>query len=297
MSLSELDARAGTGNWEAFPHSEVPRVLEAAEDWQRQLDGLERPWLCWCVDNDWCVLQQRLVQSCGWTPVVGTDGRVVSPTVVEGAVFVDFNARLQLPVMWMHFPLEFVFAFCDRLAFWHSDMLPPAPVMRQIASEFETIRPGEYLGVYDAPGVSQRLRRLWKGVRRLDRYWLRNWNAKRWFEVVGCTTAGASRSQFDHGCGIWRHIERHPHADERLRRSTPHYDHGVGVWHWSRHCPGRVRALTVDINAYHYVTKGRSRVADRTSGVQKGRALMNAYDLRSIADRLALEPVTIRCPD
>jgi hypothetical protein len=282
-------SRIGTGNWGAFPHDRVPLVLEAAKDWRRALSGIERPWLCWCVHDDWCVLQQRLVQSCGWTPVVGTDGRVSSPTVLEGSVFVDFNAKLRLPVMWMHFPLEFAFAFCDRLAFWHSDVLPPVAVMKEVGAEFEAIRPGEYIGVFDHPGTRMRLRRLWRGIRRLDPERLWNLNAKRYFEVIGCTTAEASRQQFECGCGIWRHIDRHPNASANVRSGRrPHYEHGVGVWYWQTMFGGRARKLSVDIDPYHYVTKGRSRFRNSTGEQEKGTALRQAFQLNELAHTLGL---------
>jgi hypothetical protein len=280
--------RIGTGNWGAFPHDRLPEVLDAAKAWREALSGIERPWLCWCVHDDWCVLQQRLVQSCGWTPIVGTDGRVQNPTVLDGAVFVDFNASLHLPVMWMHFPLEFVFAFCDRLAFWHSDVLPPVPAMRALAAEFGAIEPGEYVGVFESSGTRQQLRRLWKGVRRFEMYRLWNWNARRWFEVVGCTTADASRSQFEHGCGMWRHIERHPNAPERFRRARPHYDHGVGVWYWQSLFGGRTRRLETDVEPYHYVTKGSSRVRSSRGDEDKGTALRRAFALDDLIPTLGL---------
>ena len=59
--------------------------------------------------------------------------------VVPGAVVVDFNADLQLPVLYPHFPLEFAFLFGDRIAFWHSDLLLPEPRMREMAKLFADV--------------------------------------------------------------------------------------------------------------------------------------------------------------
>jgi hypothetical protein len=278
----------GTGNWGAFPHDRVTEVLNAAETWRRGFSGIERPWLCWCVNDDWCILQQRLVQSCGWTPVVGTDGRVARPTVLKGSVFVDFNAGLRLPVMWMHFPLEFVFAFSDRLAFWHSDVLPPVGIMKLIAAEFDGIQPGEYIGVFDDPGLWMRLRRVVRGILWRQPRKLRNWNAKRWFEAIGCTTAEASRQQFECGCGIWRYIDRHPNASVTVRAALPHYEHGVGIRYWEVMFGGRARKLSVDIDPYHYVTKGKLRTRNSTGQQEKGMALQQSFQLKEIARTLGL---------
>lgn len=288
MSLSHLPPRAGVGNWAAFPHDCVPQVEVAAREWRKAVDGVAKPWLCWCVHDDWCAVQQRLVQACGWTPVVGTDGRVASPTVLPGSVFVDFNRTLKLPVMWMHFPLEFVHLFCDRLAFWHSDVLPPVQVMNTMAAEFDAIRPGEYVGVSDPPGIQQRLRRLWRGVSRMSGYWLKNWNAKRWFEVVGCTTADASRRQFESGCGMWRHIEQHPNAPAQWRGKPVHYDHGVGLWYWQTYCEGRALPLGIDVDPFHYTTKGGRRISGDSRGTAKGANLTANHRLDQISASLGL---------
>src|SRR5688572_6478191 len=90
----------GTGNWRVFPKTSLPVVFDAAEEWKAALAGVERPWLCWSVDEDWCLVQQKLVAAAGWTPVVGTDGLVPVPRLIKEAVFVDFNRRLRLPMMW-----------------------------------------------------------------------------------------------------------------------------------------------------------------------------------------------------
>src|SRR5689334_20035557 len=58
----------GHGNWE---HYKLPLdgIYAAAAEWKKALEGVEKPWLCWNVSPRWCVLQQRLVQEVGWTPV------------------------------------------------------------------------------------------------------------------------------------------------------------------------------------------------------------------------------------
>src|SRR5690242_11726161 len=86
--------RLGTANWRAFQalDFDLDQIFSAAERWKEHLQGIESPWLVWSIDGDWCYLQQRLVQSIGWTPVVGFDPRAGAPTrLVPGAVLVDFN--------------------------------------------------------------------------------------------------------------------------------------------------------------------------------------------------------------
>src|SRR5579859_7267527 len=98
---------AGTGDWSLTPPDIVDRIRVAAEEWKHELAGVSKPWLCWNINDRWCVLQQRLLLEIGWTPVIGCDPRVESCSVLSGAVKIDFNRRFDLPVMWPHFPLEF----------------------------------------------------------------------------------------------------------------------------------------------------------------------------------------------
>lgn len=250
-ALATQEGIVGTGNWRVFPKAMLPRVLDAGAEWKSILRGVERPWLCWCVDEAWCLVQQKLVAAAGWTPVVGTDGSVAAPPLVPGAVFVDFNEHLRLPIMWMHFPLEFAFTFAQTLAFWHSDVLPPVSMMRRIAAEFDAIRDGELIGVRrERVGFVQQAKRLLKGKPLFYR---------RWFEVVGCTTAGASASQFENGCGWWRYPQLHPNARDWIQNAYAR-EHGVGIWYWEKYCGGQTRELSSDVNAHHYSTNNRQYV-------------------------------------
>ena len=223
--------RLGNGNWAGLAQSglSLADLLEAAEEWAAPLAGVERPWLCWNVDDAWCVVQQRLVRDAGWTPLVGFDPRVGPPPLVDGAVCIDFNRRLGLPTMWLHFPLEFAFVFCDRLAFWHADCLLRRGKMATLAAMFESLRDGEMAAVLPSEGWRARLRPKQR------RYW----------EVVGCTTRGASRSQFDNGCGWWMNFAMHPSnsAAERARRAAYYWDCGTGIRFWHRQQAGTVHLI------------------------------------------------------
>ena len=75
-----------------------------------------------------------------WTPVVGYDPRSGVPAkLVPGAVLIDFNADLKLPILYMHFPIDFIFAFAPRLAFWHSDLLCTRDNMQYLVERFQII--------------------------------------------------------------------------------------------------------------------------------------------------------------
>jgi hypothetical protein len=282
-ALSAKEGIVGTGNWRVFPKTSLPLVFEVAAEWKAALEGVERPWLCWCVDDDWCLVQQRLVAAAGWTPVVGTDGSRPMPRLTNNAVFVDFNRQLGLPMMWMHFPLEFAFCFAKKLAFWHSDVLPPVSLMQRIAAEFETITDGQFIGVCrENVGIAQRVKRLIKGKPLFYR---------RWFEVIGCTTDGASRSQFDNGCGWWRYPQLHPNAREWIQNAYPR-EHGVGVWFWEKYCAGQARQLSTDINQYHYSTNNRQYIRRWTNegriGDSKRIELRRSFNLDGIVKGLGL---------
>lgn len=109
---------------------------------------MERPWLCWNVHDDWCLLQQKLVVRAGWTPVVGFDPRCGPPQkLVREAILIDFNQHLRLPNMLMHVPLEFVFLFADKLAFWHSDLLVPEAIMMETSALFTQLEQGQTAAV------------------------------------------------------------------------------------------------------------------------------------------------------
>ncbi len=283
------EGRIGTGDWSRFPADRFGDIEQAATEWKRQLTGIARPWLCWCIEPEWCYVQQQLVAAVGWTPVVGTDGRHPSPPLIPGAVFVDFNAQLQLPGMWMHFPLEFVFLFTDRLAFWHSDVLPPLDAMKGLAAQFERIHPDELIATRKDIGFFYMVRRILRGKR------IRG--VAGWTEIAGCVSAGASRSQFEHGCGWWRGLAQHPHASPRVVALNPHWEHGVGIRHWERLFGGRVTPLAVDIAPYHYSRAGRAghryrrALEGRTQVGSKVSELTENFDLAAIVAELGLPVV------
>ena len=275
----------GTGNWRWFPREDLPRVSEAAERWKAALAGVEKPWLCWCVDDDWNWWQQQLVVRVGWTPVVGTDGRVPRPRLVKDAVFIDFNEHLQYPVMWMHFPLDFVHLFCERLAFWHSDLLPPLDKMQRAARQFDAMPQGSIVAVdMTRVGLGQRIRRYLKG---------RQFNAKRYFELLGCTTAEASRANFECGCGWWKFFNYHVNFHAEAIGNPPHFDNGTGIWYWKKYFQGDVRKLAVNVHPYHYSTNRRDyqRARDeRGKPISSKYAELNtSYDIQQIVAGLGRE--------
>jgi hypothetical protein len=269
--------RAARGNWEAF---DVPmnRVQEIVSEWADALKGVDKPWLCWNVSERWCLLQQRLVQEAGWTPVIGTDPRTGLPRALPGSIVIDFNKGFQFPVLHPIMVLEFVFLFADRFAFWHSDLLCRLEVMEYLASTFASLRDGELAAVPDKGG----LRYLFNT--RKHRYW----------ELACCTTRGASRDQFEKGAGWWRHIAAHPNCtdpDERRRRRGVAYDHGGGIMYWKRRYGGKVIELDAKRIAEGQCTSINRPDYKRVSGANLRnlpQELDQNYDLEEVAGRLGL---------
>lgn len=224
-------AHVGQGNWRAFRTIgfSLSDFLEIARGWAAEFSGIDRPWLCWNVDDEWSVVQQRLVASIGWTPVVGFDPRVGPPRqIARGAVIVDFNRELGLPVLYPHFPIEFVFLFCKKMAFWHSDLLVRDRKLRQVAALFEGLEDGQTVATSG-----------WAGWRTAF-----STRKKRYCEVIGCTTARASRDQFEKGCGWWMDYWAHPNQKQgEWIKPRYYWDHGAGIYYWHRHEKGDCKVL------------------------------------------------------
>lgn len=270
----------GTGNWEAFHMLGIRMadLLEEAARWGEVLRQIERPWLCWNVDSDWSIIQQRQVLDVGWTPVVGFDPRVGPPDLAPGAVLIDFNARLKLPTMWLHFPMEFAFQYCKRLAFWHADCLVRRDRLKRYAEMFAALPDGEMAAVVPTEG--------WRALLAPKK--------KRYWEVIGCTTAGASRSQFEHGSGWWVYFSKHPNAPaaEQALRESYHWECGVGIRYWERKYGGRVHAIPeADIAEGHFTLIGRKdykRASPPHFKRDLSRELSLNNDLRQACEKLGL---------
>lgn len=240
---------AGIGNWEGFLSSPytLHDIIAVADEWRQLLAGIERPWLCWNVDPTWCLLQQHMVAEVGWTPVVGYDPRVGPPPLVPGAVLIDFNRRFGFGTMYPHFPLEFAFAFVERLAFWHADLLMSMEQLQGFARRFENLQDGRMIVVEPTPTWRQR----YTSASKTRRYW----------ELLGCTTQGASRSNFDQGCGWWLCFYLHPNCPgdaERKRRTELYWDCGVGIRYWQQACGGDLEVIPeIEVDAGHFTRMRR----------------------------------------
>ena len=229
-----VDSPAGTGNWHAF---NVPwdQVTAAAEGWRNIVRGQPKLWLCWNVNDSWCLLQQKLVKEVGWTPVVGWDPMcgVGRPPLVPGALEVDFNSGLGIPSLFMHVPLELAFLWIeDKLAFWHSDLVLSRAKMRYLAERFDRLQGDEMAAVFS-----------YGGLRNIFRF-----AAHRYWELAGCTTRGVSGDQFGKGSGWWKNIAYHANAprdsEEQQRRKALFREHGVGIRYWEKRYGGKVRSLS-----------------------------------------------------
>jgi hypothetical protein len=271
--------RNGSGNWNEF---DIPlsAVFELAKAWRHAITGVERPWQCWNVNPDWCLVQQDLAAHVGWTPVVGGDPRAGKPKLRPGAVWIDFNAGLDLPMLHMAFPLEFVFAWAPRLAFWHSDLLVRPHVLVRLAAEFASLADGEMAAV-----------RRW-GAGGLH---LLQPRRHRFWELVGCTTSGASLSQWQHGCGWWKNFHLHPNVPseaERAERARWYFDHGTGIMYWKRRHGGRVRPIPlrlVDEGHFSRLKLGAPEQRNETYDMPK--EIERRGTLSVLCDQMGVTPV------
>lgn len=215
-------AHVGQGNWRAFRTIGISLsdTMDIARSWSAPFYGIDRPWLCWHVDDDWSMVQQRLVASVGWTPVVGFDPRVGPPQkTTPEAVVIDFNRDLGLPLLYPHFPLEFVFLFCKKIAFWHSDLLVRSNKLQKVAVTFDDLENGQTFAIKPRVG-----RREFFSTKK-----------KRYWELLGCTTERASRDQFMKGCGWWMDYWAHPNQKQgHYIRNKYYWDHGAGIYYWRK---------------------------------------------------------------
>lgn len=272
--------KVGSGNWDAFPAERLPEIYRAAEQWAANFKGIEKPWLCWCVSDQWCVLQQRLAQFAGWTPIVGNDTNIKDPTVLPGSVYVNFNRDLKLPRLLGPFILEWIFLFTDRLAFWHADFLLSKRDMIKAAKCFEDLQPGELA----MPWISTRpIMRLLARFRPVS-------NSNRLFEVIGCNTREASLQQYEEGLGFWRGLEKHPN-NTSIAQDFPHWEHSVGVSLWARKHAERHKLPAVDTKTGHAHSWKLAGLRETTPKQQ----LLEQYEnIRVYAKNLGIEDLLDR---
>jgi hypothetical protein len=269
------NGRNGTGNWLSFDRP-VKEVFDAAEIWKDRVKGIDKPWLCWNVHDDWCLVQQKLILSIGWTPVLGWDPNLYRrrPPHLPGTVVVDFNEELRLKAMWPHFPLEFAFLWAKKLAFWHADLLVRVDKLSKLALLFDQLQDGEMAAVISRGGFRNLL----------------NFKTHRYWELLGCTTQQASKDQFEKGSGWWRHIENHPNCreqEEKTRRKQIYYDHGVGIMYWKRHYGGKIVDIGLrSLKEGHFSAVGAKKYK---SGSSKTDELEQNYSLADALKKLDLE--------
>ncbi|GAA3757077.1 hypothetical protein [Terriglobus aquaticus] len=272
------NSQLGKGNWANFSIP-MEQIQTAAQEWRETLKDTPKPWLCWHVSDRWCALQQNLIQYVGWTPVIGFDPRMGPPkTVLPGSIVINFNEHFGLDVMWPHFPMEFAHLFTERLAFWHADLLCRLPVMEKLRDIFNALPDGAIAAVPDYGG-----RRNWLRFKH-HRYW----------ELAGCTTRGASQSQFDHGTGWWRHMAEHPSVPneaERKRRRTYYYDSGVGIMFWKRKFGGKVVDIPNSlVNEGHCTSINRKNYKQVQPGGPRnlGAEIDMNFDIEEVARQLGI---------
>jgi len=283
MDKEEKLFRTGKGHWNHFS-IELDLIFEAAEKWKRETEGCDKLWLCWNVDPEWCLIQQKLVSDAGWTPLVGSDPRAKNPILLNGSLYVDFNKILKLPMLHMLFPVEFAFLYSERLAFWHSDLLVRECKVNSLVKVFNSLQAGDIAVTKPNRGIKDRI------LGKYDRYW----------ELAGCTTKAASKSQFDTGAGWFGHVAYHPNSphDEFKKKSKIYYDHGSGIKYWAKnHKPKSYNIKFIDeafIDEGH-CTRIRSKnyVAQSPNNSRRNLALDLSYnfDLLKECQKLDLEHI------
>jgi hypothetical protein len=151
--------------------------------------------------------------------------------------------------------------------------------MHELARLFDSLRDGEMAGVRDTGGMRYLLNR------KHHRYW----------ELVGCTTKGASQQQFELGTGWWQHFFEHPNCPdpaERKRREQYYWDSGVGIMYWKRRYGGVVKNINrkrveeghcTAINYKNYVRLGP------VSQPVVGKEIDINYSLDDVARRLKID--------
>ncbi len=270
--LCRTEGGGGTGNWNALklPWEALER---AAESWRKEISGVAKPWLCWNMNDNWCLVQQKLILEIGWTPIVGWDPNCGhSPSrLAPGAMAIDFNQQLEFPLLFPHVPIELAFLWADKLAFWHADLLLTRPKMQAAGKLFESLNQNEMAAVYSYGGFRNLLKL------RKHRYW----------EVLGCVTRGASLDNFNTGCGWWRqwasHINKPADTTEQSRRKRYYNDHGSGIMYWKRHQSGRVKSIRES-----FIDEGHFSITNKKNyirGSNKSEEMDLNFNLTDIAAR------------
>ena len=265
--INKNTGRVGAGSWDAFPIEMLPQVIEQAKEWKEVLNGIERPWLCWAVQDELCQIQQKLVMKVGWTPVVGNDTNV-KPEILPGSIYIDFNSLFQFDHMRSYFPLEFVYLFSDKMAFWHSDFLMSYKDMKACADTFDNLSDSQMAMVWNRGRL----------------FGLRDRHANKWYAVVGCTTKSASKQQFELGCGFWRHTDKHPNFIPSDYKKKPHYDHEIGITNWQKKYGGKI--IRIRPSMYGHMTSRECKHI-----FSKEEDLTKNFNFRTICDELKITDI------
>lgn len=289
---NRLIKRFGNANWRAFQllnrshpsQFNMDKIFACAAEWKSQLNGIDYPWLVWSVDDDWAYIQQKMVAKAGWTPVLGYDPRINKPKqVLKGTTVIDFNKGLDLPVLYMHFPLDFIHLFTERLAFFHSDLLVAPKKMQKLATLFKSLNDGEI-----AMTNQTKLRFTW-----MQKLFAKQ---SRLFELAGCITKAASQDIFDKGCSMWQGWAFHPNCpseEEFLIRSGKYWDHGAGLLYWQQRYGGKVKIIQerfLDEGHFSRTSKDNFKVlSDNNENRNTGSDLRGNYDVYILAKKMGID--------
>ena len=121
----------------------------------------------------------------------------------------------------------------------------------------------------------------------------------RYWELIGCTTRGASRDQFEKGCGWWMHFWAHPNQwnGQHVRRQY-YWDHGAGIYYWHKRAGGDVVVIPGSDYAGGHFTKIGDKAIVRTyelGGTDARRSmseqLVRHFDIHEACTKLDLTDI------
>jgi len=147
--------------------------------------------------------------------------------------------------------------------------------MKDLSRTFSSLADGEVAAVY--PRARGHLLFPWR---------------RRFWELVGCTTKGASHDQFKNGAGWWMNFQHHPNAHgymEGLMRKYFYWDHGAGIYYWRLRYGGKVVRINGAVAEGHCTSIGKADYRFAAGGGPNKNLtveLDDNYRIRTVADQL-----------
>jgi hypothetical protein len=146
--------------------------------------------------------------------------------------------------------------------------------MEQVIRAFDALADGDMAAPYLIPG----------------RRYLLSYRTHRYWDLMTCTTRGASQSQYQLGAGWCRNFAYHPNCPderERMKRRAYYYDFGTGIAYWERKLGGTVTKIQLGpLQEGHCISIGKKGY--KFSGTVKNRNCQQDLDLNYSLDMTAV---------